>query len=341
MSITIKPINSQTEWQSAEDKFAPHTFLQSWEWGSAQEAQEQKIFRLGIYSDNQIVGLAFVYLIKAKRGSFIFCPHGPVINWAKAKEVMPEFLKYLKNLGLMEKADFIRLSSLAPNTEETSKLFKKLGFRSAPVHMMHPELAWILDLAPTEDKLLADMEKRTRYSIRKAEKDGVEIKSGASDEDFNAFYDLYGQTAKRQKFVPFSKEYIKKELYSFVKSNKIMIYLAYYQGEPLATAMVVFAGNSAFYHHGASSRKFNNITASELLQWQAIKDAKNRGLKYYNFWGIAPEKTKFHPWAGLSKFKKGFGGFAEEYFHAQDYILSKKYWLNYLIEKLRKIKRGY
>jgi lipid II:glycine glycyltransferase (peptidoglycan interpeptide bridge formation enzyme) len=105
--------------------------------------------------------------------------------------------------------------------------------------------------------------------------------------------------------------------------------------------MIVYTNNSAFYHHGASIRKYSNITASELLQWIAIKEAKQNGLSYYNFWGIVREKEKNHPWAGLSKFKKGFGGFEEEYLHAQDYVLRVKYWLNYLIEITRKIKRGY
>jgi len=341
MPITLKPINSQSDWQSAEARFKPRTFLQSWEWGMALEAQGYKIFRLSMFNGDYLVGIAFVYLIKAKRGSFLFCPHGPVIDWDKAGEFMPEFLKYLKELGSSEKADFIRISPLAPDTAEMAKIFKNLSFKPAPVHMMHPELAWILNIAPDEDELLKQMEKRTRYSIRKAQKDGVKITSSASQSDLNKFLDLYSQTAARQGFVPFSKNYLTEELRAFAPSGKIKIYLAFYNDELIAGAIIVYSCDSAFYHHGASNRKFSNINETELIQWQAILDAKNRGLKFYNFWGIAPDNEPKHPWAGLSKFKKGFGGVAEKYLHAQDYALTSKYWLNYLIEKLRKIKRGY
>lgn len=341
MPIIINPISSQTDWQEAENKFSPHTFLQSWEWSLSQEALGQKTFHLGIFDNDELIGLAFIYLIKAKRGSFIFCPHGPIIDWNKADEIMPALLDYLIKLGRGEKADFIRLSPLAPNTEKIKNVFSKLKFRPAPVHMMHPELSWMLDLAQTEEKILSAMEKRTRYSIRKAEKDGVEVVSSTDQNDLNKFYEIYKQTADRQGFVPYTKDYLNKELQSFLQNNKIKIYFAYYQKELIATAMIVYANSSAFYHHGASIRKYSNITASELLQWTAIKEVKRDGLAYYNFWGIVNEKEKKHPWAGLSKFKKGFGGFEEEYLHAQDYVLSKKYWLNYLIEMIRKIKRGY
>ena len=47
-----------------------------------------------------------------------------------------------------------------------------------------------------------------------------------------------------------------------------------------------------------------------------------------------------HPWYGLSLFKMGFGGRSKEYIKSQDFVISQKYWLNYIIEKLRKFKRG-
>ena len=59
----------------------------------------------------------------------------------------------------------------------------------------------------------------------------------------------------------------------------------------------------------------------------------------YNFWGVVPESEKNHPWAGLSLFKKGFGGKEKEYVKTQDYILSPMYWLTYIFEELRKRKR--
>ena len=338
--MPIKIIDSKADWQEREKIIAPHTFLQSWEWSEAQSLLGQKVFRLGIGSDEALTGLALVYKISAKRGTFLFCPHGPLINWDNEWN-FHEFVDYLKQLARQEKCDFIRLSPLAPKTEKIKNLFTKYKFRDAPVHMMHPELTWQLDLTPTADELLKNMEKRTRYSIKKAIQSGVEIKSNDDTKNLGEFYKLYLATAKRQGFVPFSQNYIAKEFEIFSRQNKILLYSALYRDETVAAAMIIFANGSAFYHHGASTRKYPNIPAAELLQWQAIKEAKRRGLAIYNFWGIAPEPGGHHPWAGLSKFKRGFGGLSEQYLHCQDLAISPKYWLNYLVEKLRKITRNY
>ena len=47
-----------------------------------------------------------------------------------------------------------------------------------------------------------------------------------------------------------------------------------------------------------------------------------------------------HPWAGLTLFKMGFGGYKKEFVKTQDFPLSKLYWLTYIFEKIRKSKRG-
>jgi peptidoglycan pentaglycine glycine transferase (the first glycine) len=133
---------------------------------------------------------------------------------------------------------------------------------------------------------------------------------------------------------------IEREFACFSERDRARWYFAYYKGEAVSTALIIFGAHSAFYHHGASLQAHSAITPSELLQWRVIQDAKARGLQSYNFWGVVPDELTGHPWAGLSRFKKGFGGRAEEYVHAQDYPLSWKYGITYIIESLRKWKRG-
>ena len=77
------------------------------------------------------------------------------------------------------------------------------------------------------------------------------------------------------------------------------------------------------------------------MQWKAIKEAKKRGCKIYDFWGYEdPVKNPKHPYSGPTLFKMGFGGYKEEYVKTQDLIISKKYWINYIVETIRRIKRG-
>lgn len=340
MSIQIKEIKEKKEWDDFVESFSPDTFLQSWEWGKSQEVLGNKIFYLGIFEGEKLEGAAFVYKVNARRGSFLFCPHGPLMDWSE-EDLFKKLIDYLKILGRKEKVDFVRISPMTPREKAIANLFKKAKFINAPIHMMHPELAWILDLNISEEELLKNMAKRHRYSIKKAQKEGIKIESSTDFQDVDKFYDIYKETAKRQGFIPFSKEYVKKEFEIFTKENKAKIFFAYYKGEIIAGAVIIFSNHSGFYHHGASNRKYPNIPASELLQWEAILECKKRNLKKYNFWGVVPDSDKNHSWIGLSHFKRGFGGYEKEYFHAQDFPITYKYWFNYLIEKVRKIKKGY
>lgn len=340
MPYQIKPIEAKQQWEEFIDNLAPHTFLQSWQWGALQGGLGNKIYRLGIFENNILCGVAFIYKITAKRGSFLFCPHGPLIDWKK-QGLLILLLNYLKDLGQKERVDFIRISPLVENSYQTKNVFKQMGFRDAPIHMMHPELAMILNIALPETELLAKMEKRTRYSINKAKRDGVKIRQFSNAKDIDIFYNLYQKTAARQKFTAFSLTYIQKEFEAFVNEKKVALFFAYYKDNIIAGALIVFANGSGFYHQGASIREYKNVPAAELLQWEAILETKRRDMQWYNFWGIAPENVKNHPWAGLTRFKAGFGGFSQEYLHCQDFILTPKYWLNYFVEKMRKTKRGY
>ena len=161
------------------------------------------------------------------------------------------------------------------------------------------------------------------------------------------FWPVYLETAKRHNFVVFSDKYLQAEFDSFIEDNEILIFLGKYKGEVVSVALFVFWQGMCFYHHSGSLSKYNKIPVSYLLQWRAIKEAKSRGCKTYNFWGIAPDvetekdaqKSK-HPWAGLSLFKMGFGGYRKNYVKTQDFIISRKYWINYIIESIRKRKRS-
>ena len=108
----------------------------------------------------------------------------------------------------------------------------------------------------------------------------------------------------------------------------------------MASAFIIFWSNGGFYHHAALSPKYHKIPIAYLLQWEAIKEAKKRGCVFYDFWGyVNPKDNPKHPWYGPTLFKMGFGGYVARYVKTQDLILSPKYWLNYIIETARRIKR--
>jgi len=349
--MELKEINNKDEWEGFLTQCAQKTFLQSWNWGEFQIKDGNKIWRFGIFSNEKFIGAALVIKFSAKRGTFLFIPHGPVVIDGLVandkKEILELILIQLGDIAKEEKASFIRFSPIFNRNEENEDIFSDLGFKLAPTHV-HPEVTWELEISSPEEELLLDMRKTTRYLIRQAEKNpDIQIVKSLNINDLDLFKPVYADTAKRHHFVAFANKYLEKELGAFLQDNQIMIFLGKYKEKVVSAAIFVFWQDICFYHHSGSLTEFNKIPVSYLLQWEAIKEAKKRGCKTYNFWGIAPDivteadaSHSKHPWAGLSLFKMGFGGERKEYVKTQDFILSQKYWINYIIEVVRKRKRN-
>lgn len=341
MNLAISPCVDRAIWDQFLEEHAAQTFLQSSAWQTISVLQGQKTFSLLVHEGEELVAIALVLAVHAKRGSYLLCAHGPIISAAApVTEILRVLTSELKELAKAEHCDFLRVCPLFPNTSEEQKRFATLGYRPAPIHQT-PELSWILDLQKNEEGLLQEMRKATRYTIKHSEKDDITVTMSDRIEDLDRFLAVYHETVDRQNFTPFSKKYFETEFETFQKQGQALFFFGECQGQTISTAIVLFSKHTAFYHHGASSHKFPKINASSAVQWEAIKEAKRRGCTSYNFWGIAPPDQPKHPWVGLTTFKTGFGGRAEAYLHAQDKPLTLKYWLNYMIEKIRARRRGF
>lgn len=342
MELQIKEITNREVWESFLKECQEKTFLQAWSWGEFQKLSGNKIWRFGVFEKDELVAAALLVKVKAKRGTFLFLPHGPAV---KSKSLKPQILETLlvelKRIAKEEKAAFIRISPIWERNEENVRVFKDLGFRGAPLHM-HAELTWELDVRLPEEDILKGMRKTTRYLVRQAEKNpDIKIVKSKNAADLEAFNKIYQETVSRHHFVPFSMDYLQKQFQALGPNDEILIFLGKYKENIVSSAVIVYWQNCAFYHHGASLSKYNKWPVSYLLQWEAIKEAKRRGCEFYNFWGIAPSEKKNHPWAGLTLFKQGFGGYKKEYVKNQDLPLSPVYWLTYLLELIRRFKRGF
>lgn len=343
--MVIKEIQENSVWSAFFNANGSPSFHQTWEWGDFENRRQHDVIRLGFFEDTEIVAIAQVIKMRVKRGDFLFVPHGPIVKHDKYFSTTIHAIRdYLIEVGKREKFDFIRI---APSTEDLvlrQTEFKQLGFKKAAI-FIHSERSWVLDLykpdgSPIpEEELLSNMRKTTRYSIRKAAKEGVTIDMQTDATAVDTFYDLFMETVQREQFSAYTREYIADELDVFKAGHNAVFFFARLASEPrpLAAALILFTQSSAFYHQGASIH--HKIPAPYLLQWEAIKEAQKRGCRYYNFYGIAHNDKPDHPWAGLTLFKTGFGGRVLNYVPTQDYPLTKKYLLTRGYEKWLRWKR--
>ncbi len=318
-------------------------FVQSVSYAQFYKALKENSWLVGVYDNETLIGGSLVLSTHAKRGNFLFLPYGPVFGVEnKTEQILSALTDYLVGLAKKNQYDFIRISPFLANNEFNKKLFLKLNYRQAPIHIL-AETTWILDLNQTEEEILNKMNKNHRNLIRRCLKESVVIEQNQNEQATIKFNQLHDTTAERHNFHRFSNKYITEEFTTFAKNKEAVVFNAYLSdGQLDSSAIIIYYGQMAVYRHGASLNLNNKIPTSYLIQWEAIKEAKKRGMKYYNFWGIAPENASSnHPFKGITHFKKGFGGRQLDLLPCQDLPITKKYWLNWIIETIRRKKRGF
>ena len=161
------------------------------------------------------------------------------------------------------------------------------------MHASAYEATWKLDITPSEEKLLADMRKTTRYLIRQTLKNkDIEIVKSEDFGGIDLFDKLNKEAARRQNFTPFSRSFIENEFKAFSAGRQALWIFGKHRGEIAAGALVIFWSGIGFYHQAASKSKYAKLSIPYLLQWEAIKEAKRRGCRTYDFWGYVDPKPR-------------------------------------------------
>lgn len=335
--VTIRLIDEKGAWEMFVLTYGPHALFQSWSWYETLLFRKENVKPYGVYLVNELVAVFLSHIVSARRGSFVHIRHGPILSPRAPLSVWQEIAEFTKEAARKNNCWFVRMSPQLPIGNRSDTIRKSLHGRNASIHRMDGEYVWVLDLNFSEEELLSNMRKATRYEIRRAQKEGVEVVASRDIKYLNEFDALYKETADRHGFVP--HEGIREEFTAFSKRNQAMLYMGKYKGKTYASAIVLYYGTQAIYHHGASVNA--PVPISAFVQWRALCDAKKRGMTVYNFWGIASENNPRHPWRGITVFKKGFGGQSVEYMHAFDIPVSPLYFFTRVVDLYRKYTRGY
>ncbi len=320
-------------WQEVIKKFPEANFLQSPNYGKMNEILGDKV----VEEDFGEKGRALMIVRNAKRGRYLEIPCGPLLDYSDKKSVTSAFKK-IAEIAKKEKCVFVRVRPQLINTPENLQLLANLGLKKSPMHLA-AEHTVIIDLDKSEDELLADMRRQTRYEVRRAAKQGITVEKLQNEEIFKEFRKVQAETAKRQGFVPPNLKTLMAEREAF--GNNIAIYVAKTsEGSPIAYGMIIKDGKEGDYYEAASTDLNRKMPGAYALLWQVMKDLKVEGYERFNLWGIAPAGQPNHRYAGVTTFKTGFGGEVVEYVPAHDLVITKsKYLKNWIVETVRKKKR--
>ena len=149
--MKIQEINNPYIWDEFIIRQNFWSLFQTYGWGLVQEKLSNQVIRLGLFDQQQLVGIAQVILINAKRGKFLHIRQGPIFipaSISKQKQYWQTLIIHLKQLAQQNDCWFIRVSPMISDSPANKKLLVDLGFRLAPIQAMDAQNCWVLDLKP-------------------------------------------------------------------------------------------------------------------------------------------------------------------------------------------------
>ncbi len=169
-----------------------------------------------------------------------------------------------------------------------------------------PRQTHCVDLRATEHERLLAMKPKGRYNVGLARRRGVTVVEDNTDRGLEDFLAIRNDTARRQDLKRRPPRYFADMQREF--GPRAHFYFAELAGRRLACALVIRFAERATYLYGGSLDEQREVMAPYLLHHEIMNRMAAAGCTCYDLWGTAPPGQLEHDWAGISAFKRKFGG---------------------------------
>jgi serine/alanine adding enzyme len=307
-------------------------FLHDWAWADVAAFDGEPQRRYVLEDDGSIVALAAAQQRRLRLGrAFWYVPHGPVMDYGhpSAPQRLRATVIGLREAAAQRGAIGVKLEPRLERGSTQTEGFTRLGLAATGESVQVPQTR-LVELAD-DDALLASFDKDTRYAVRRAEREGVEVSATADAADtaaIDALHALVVETQRRAGFPLPARDRYRVAWRALAGAGRASILHARREGELLASAMVVVEGHRSFYLFSGSRREAPGEPkryASYALQWEMMRLARERGCRVHDLWGIAPPGAgPEHPWHGVGLFKRGFGGREVQWSGSWDVVVDRR-----------------
>lgn len=327
---------------------------QSREWALVKESNGWEPVFL-IYEATAYI-VAFVLLRKPVSilGNVYYCSKGPGFfkNFKDDKDSRAHFSEFSSELKrFMTKLDSGAIMvKIEPELEVESDLdLRSLGFTKSKADLQFKATIFV-DITNDLDEIINSLKQKTRYNIRLSERKGVKVEQVAmNDQGVDLMYELMAATQKRGGFFLRQKSYFKNYWQALYDAGLGQLLIATHEGDVLGGVYATRFGTKAYYKDGGSFDVKRNLMAPYLLQWEAMKWAKQKGATSYDMVAVPPKSELDNPnhmQYGLYQFKRMFNEEVTEFVGCWDLpIHSQKFRIwnqqeSYFLKLYAKIKKN-
>lgn len=295
--VTTRVVTSRQDWDAGVLALGGHP-LQLWGWGEVKAAGAWTAHRLEVRRGEQVLGLAQVLVrrLPTPFGRLSYVPRGPVVagdddapsaDLAERRALVVGAVtawcrEHVGGVGVSFEPDWA--AGTGPELP---------GAVANPETVLVPTTV-VLDLRRTPDELLADMDRSPRRDIRKAGRDGMDLRRVTEEADVRAVMEVYRETARRASFALHSDEYylrVHREL-----GDRSVLVAAWSQGRPVCFSWCLNSDRTSFQLYGGSDAEGRRLRATPPVYWRSVELAQRAGLTRFDLNGLLND--------GISDFKR-------------------------------------
>lgn len=281
--------------------------LQLWGWGELKAAHQWRAVRL-LYEEQGSARGGVQMLIRRLPGAFKalnYFPRGPFGELATSEPAMTELTAYIR--------DTYGGTLIAAEPDQEVVAWGR-GWRQSSNTILIPRTL-ILDLAQSEEELLARMTKKTRQYIRKSERDGIVIRQLKTHDDIAQALEIYHETANRAGFPLHVDQYYYDCAEKIGESS--LIFGAFHSEKLVSFLWLALSARTAFELYGGMNQTGQDLRANYALKWHAITKCREWEIERYDMNGLLND--------GVSAFKQGYSDHETMLAGTYDYPLSPLY----------------
>ncbi|MFN3705617.1 MAG: lipid II:glycine glycyltransferase FemX [Thermoflexales bacterium] len=307
-----------TTWDRALASLPNPHILQSWAWGEFKSRwgwrAERWLLRATDGTPRAAVQVLWQHPPRLPL-CVLYAPKGPLCADTDAYQAA---LRWVMARARARRAIWAKVDGEPPlPLPHARQLLAVEGWRYSPQQIQFRNTA-ITDLRQSDAELLAAMKPKWRYNLRLAERRGVRVRLATtlSDADAHLLYALYAETARRDRFAIRTASYY----YDAWRAMRGVALFAEREGETLAAGVLFCFGGKAWFFYGMSRSEGREHMPNHLLQWHAMRWARDHGCHTYDWWGAPEDPHNPHDrLAGVWRFKEGAGARFVEGIGAWDY----------------------
>lgn len=289
---------SAQEWDNAWEKCPFATYFQSREWAeiwSTYSHGKTKPSPRGLVFSDGVRVILPLSLARFHRGfghRYLASPAGTFGGWLAERHLDDDHQRLT--------IDYLRkhIPNLVWRNNPYEPISTPISFGSAKA-----DETYVLDLTEGFDEIYRKGSKGNTSAARKAQKAGVSVRLAETEDDWMAYFDVYQDSLRR--WGDRATNSYTWRLFSTMwnrHSSSINLWMANADGRCIAGAVCFYGGGHCVYWHGSALEKALNLRPVNLLMYEVIRDATNRGVRWFDF-------NPSGGLAGVISFKRSFGAF--------------------------------